>query len=158
MLCFPVFVGFFFLPFVRFFFFCSFHSIETIHKFFLFQERVRVGRFWCRTDLLTGRRDVERCRRWCRRRRWRRYSSCCGANYNRWIVPRHLQHHGCFHGQVHWFQLHRRSRRLKLRQRVEFIIGKYASIPLMVYARRTTYDDDDFFYPHPPQFRRSWSR
>jgi len=73
------------------------------------------------SSLLTGRyaerrrrrrRQRRRRRRRRGRRRGRRYSSCDGVNYRRRAVPWHLQHHRSFHGQIHWFQLHRRSRRL----------------------------------------------
>lgn len=85
---------------------------------FKFQPCMYVdGRIY-KFSLLTGRYAEQRRRRRRGRRRGRRYSSCDGVNYHRrrCLVLWHLQHHRSFHGQVHWFQLHRRSRRLQRKE------------------------------------------
>lgn len=110
------------------------HSFELCPRG-LYRDRVTVARFDLNSSrvrsttahkfsLLTG-RYAERRRRRRGRRRGRRYSSCNGVNYRRRTVPWHLQHHRSFHGQVHWFQLHWRSRRLQQKETCSSVAGNY---------------------------------
>lgn len=97
----------------------------TVARFDLNSSRAR-RRPHINLILLTGRYAEQRRRRRRRgRRRGRRYSSCNGVNYRRRTVPWHLQHHRSFHGQVHWFQLHRRSRRLQQKVTCSSAAGNY---------------------------------